>query len=75
MGFERLEFHFEKTRLFSPYYTHCWFWDEDEDERFSVLRSALTWTNVTLAGKRDSCRYSTTRFRENIEWREQVIKF
>ena len=65
MGFERLEFHFEKTRLFSPYYTHCWFWDEDEDERFSVLRSALAWTNVTLAGKRDSC-YSTTSFSENI---------
>ena len=35
------------------------FWDEDdyEYEIFSVLSSARAWTNVILAGKRESCRY------------------
>ena len=27
-----------------------------------------------MAGKRDSRRHSTTRFSENVAWREQVIK-
>ena len=44
------------------------FWDEDEeeDEIFSVLSSALAWANVILAGKRDSRRHSTTSFSESV---------
>ena len=45
------------------------FWDEydNEYEIFSVLSSARAWTSVILAGKRDSRRYSTTSFSENVE--------
>ena len=45
------------------------FWDEydNEYEIFSVLSSAHAWTSVILAGKRDSRRYSTTSFSENVE--------
>ena len=45
------------------------FWDEDDYqyEIFLVLSSALAWTNVILAGKRDSCRHSTTSSRANVE--------
>ena len=41
------------------------FQDEDdyEDEIFSILSA---WTSVILAGKRDSRRYSTTGFNENV---------
>jgi len=41
-------------------------WDDYEYEIFSVLSSALAWTNVILAGKRDSRRHSTTSFSENV---------
>ena len=43
--------------------------DEDDYEYkiFSVvLSSALAWTNVILAGKRDSRRHATTSFSENV---------
>ena len=39
------------------------FWDEDEeeeDEIFSLLSSAVAWTDVILAGKGDSRCHSTT---------------
>ena len=44
------------------------FWDEDdyEYEIFSILSSALAWTNVILAGKCDSRRHSTMSFSENV---------
>ena len=45
----------------------CRFWEEDDYgyEIVSVLiLSALAWTNVTLAGKRDSRHHSTTSFSE-----------
>ena len=42
------------------------FWDEYEYEIFSVLSSALAWTNVILAGKRESRRHSTTSFSKNV---------
>ena len=44
------------------------FWDEDdyEYEIFSILSIAHAWTSVILAGKRDSCRHSTTSFSENV---------
>ena len=40
------------------------FWNDDEI--FSVLSSALAWTNVILAGKSDSRRDSTTTINENV---------
>ena len=42
------------------------FWDGYDYEIFSVLSSAHAWTNVILAGKRDSHRHSTTSFSENV---------
>ena len=71
MRFERLESHFKKTRiiqslLYSLLVESFRFWDKDEDERLSVLSSALPWTNVNVAGKRDSRLYSTKSFSENI---------
>ena len=42
------------------------FWDDYEYKIFSVLSSALAWTSVILAGKRDSRRHSTTSFSENV---------
>ena len=42
------------------------FWDEYEYEIFAVLSSALAWTNVILAGKRESRRHSTTSFSKNV---------
>ena len=53
-------------------------WDEDdfEDEIFSVLSSALAWTNVISAGKRGS-RHRTTSFSENVlvaETSYQILK-
>ena len=43
-------------------------WDEDdyEYEIFSILSTARAWTNVILAGKRDSRRPTTTSFSENV---------
>ena len=41
------------------------FWDEDDYEIFSILSIAYAWTSVILAGKRDSCRHSTTGFGGN----------
>ena len=44
------------------------FKDEDDNEYkiFPILSSALAWTSVILAGKRDSRRHSTTSFSENV---------
>ena len=44
------------------------FWDEDdyEYEIFSILSSALAWTNVILAGKGDNRRHSTMSLNENF---------
>ena len=44
------------------------FWDEDdyEYEIFSVPSSAHAWISVILAGKRGSCRHSTTSLSENV---------
>ena len=44
------------------------FWHEDdyEYEIFSLLSSALAWTNVILAGKCDSRRHPTTGVSENV---------
>ena len=43
-------------------------WDEDDYayEIFSLLSSALAWTNVILARKRDSRRHPTTGVSENV---------
>ena len=70
VGFERLGFHFKKapiiqSLLYSLLIESFRFWDEDEGERYSVLSSALPWTNVILVGKQDSRRYSTRSFSEN----------
>ena len=47
----------------------CLAHDEDDYEYqiFAVvLSSALAWTNVILAGKRDSRRHASTSFSENV---------
>ena len=46
----------------------CRFWDEDDYEHrvFLLLSSALVWASVSLAGKRDSRRHSTTSFSEYV---------
>ena len=56
------------------------FWDGDdyEYEIFPVLSSALSWTRVISAGKRDSRRHSTTSFSKNIVvagTSYQILKF
>ena len=45
---------------------------DNEYKIFSVLSSALAWTSVILAGKRDSRPHSTTNFSENALPRSQT---
>ena len=50
------------------FYVYAWpFIQVREDKILSILSIVRAWTSVILAGKRDSCRLSTTSFSENIE--------
>ena len=52
------------------YIIHICLAHEEDDYQYKifsvVISSALAWTNVILAGKRDSHRHATTSFSENV---------
>ena len=58
----------KRTNVAEPYWCReieSFRFEDDEKIIFSILSTSRAWTKVILAGKRDSCRHSTTGFCEN----------
>ena len=55
------------------FYVYAWpFIQVREDKILSILSIVRAWTSVILAGKRDSCRLSTTSLARISMWQKQI---